>query len=153
MVRLSEEKEAKFNTLAREILSCADYEQLKGFMAHGRITLYSHSVDVARLSLKLAGNKEIDDEDLVKGALLHDFYLYDWHDARIDVPLFQMHGFTHPFTAYSEASKRFKLDEKAKNIIESHMWPLTLFTIPKSKEAWLVCLADKLVAARETFTR
>ena len=26
-----------------------------------------------------------------------------------------MHGFTHPFTAYSEASKRFELDEKAKN--------------------------------------
>ena len=91
MVRLSEEKEAKFNTLSKEILSCSDYDLLKSFMAHGRITLYTHSIDVARLSLKLAGNKDIDEEDLVKGALLHDFYLYDWHDARIDVPLSQMH--------------------------------------------------------------
>ena len=153
MFHLSPREEEVFKEYAGDILDHEDYEKLNGFMAHGRITLYSHCLDVARLSLRMGRNKSVDEKALVRGALLHDFYLYDWHDARIDVPLFQMHGFTHPFAACERAKERFELSAKEQNIIESHMWPLTLFTLPRSKEAWLVCLADKLVATRETFTR
>ena len=153
MVRLNQSEEEIFKEYSESLLCHEDYEKLKTFMAHGRITLYSHCLDVARLSLKLGRKMDIDAKDLVKGALLHDFYLYDWHDARIDVPLFQMHGFTHPHAARRRAEERFDIDEKVGNIIESHMWPLTLFSLPRSKEAWLVCLADKVIATKETFTR
>ena len=153
MFALNEKEEELFREYSEEIFGNEDFGMLKSFMAHGRITLYAHSVSVARLSLRLARRMDVDVRDLVKGALLHDFYLYDWHDARIDVPLFKMHGFTHPRTACERAKERFEIDGKVENIIESHMWPLTLFTIPRSKEAWLVCLADKIAAARETFTR
>jgi hypothetical protein len=49
----------------------------------------------------------------------------------------------------TKADKDFKLTNKEKNIIRGHMWPLTFLHPPKSREAFLVCLADKDVAAKE----
>ena len=153
MFSLNEADEAQFRKLAGAVISHEDYGLLKGFMAHGNTSIYEHSMNVARLSFRLGKGRKIDREALVRGALLHDFYLYDWHDARTDVPLLKMHGFTHPFTAAEEAGRRFKLSEKERNIIESHMWPLTFFTLPRSREAWIVSLADKIAATGEIFRK
>ena len=59
------------------------------------------------------------------------------------------HGTTHPRVAAENADRDFGLTDKEMNIIRSHMWPLTLRTMPKSKEAALVCLADKYIATKE----
>ena len=40
-------------------------------------------------------------------------------------------------------------NENVENIIESHMFPLTITKIPKSKEAFIVSLADKICAVKE----
>lgn len=155
MIRLSSEEEKDFSRLSEAVISHPDYDILKTLKAHGRLTVYDHSLDVARYSFRLNRrlHLKIDEEALVWGALLHDFYLYDWHKARINVPLFKMHGYTHPSTAAENAAERFDISAKIDNIIRSHMWPLTLRTLPQSREAWLVCLSDKIVATRETFTR
>ena len=55
--------------------------------------------------------------------------------------------------AVQHASERFELTSTEKNIIQSHMWPLTLRTLPHSREAWLVCLCDKIIATEELFKR
>ena len=39
---------------------------------------------------------------------------------------------------------------KEKDIIQSHMWPLTPADIPHSREAALVCIADKMSSSYET---
>ena len=49
------------------------------------------------------------------------------------------------------AEQEFDLNETERDIIRSHMWPLTLFHMPKSKEAALVCLADKICTLQEFF--
>ena len=82
------------------------------------------------------------------GALLHDFYLYDWHDD--DGGSHRLHGFTHPEQARQNAVEVFDIDEKEQEIIRTHMWPLTLSAIPKSREAAIVCLADKWCSLQET---
>ena len=120
----------------------------KGFFQHGDCTVYRHSVCVAIVALAIADrlNLRVEYQSLVRGALLHDYFLYDWH-TRVAVPC--THGFTHPFTALKNARADFLLNELEADIIAHHMFPLVPIP-PLTKEGWIVCLADKICAAHET---
>ncbi len=137
---------SKSNTKIIEDTICdleerGQFDLEKTFLQHRMITVFDHSVHVATVSLKLADlfHLKIDKEVLTKGALLHDYFLYDWHKTE-NRP--KWHGFTHPGTALKNAQRDFDLSEKEKDIILKHMFPLTL-RAPKYKESWIVCLADK----------
>ena len=81
------------------------------------------------------------------GALLHDYFLYDWHDKYSHEKL---HGFHHPNVALENASREYQLTPRERDIIRKHMWPLTLFHIPRCREAWVVTTADKYCSLKET---
>lgn len=83
---------------------------------------------------------------LLRGALLHDYFLYDWHDPD---PSHRLHGFRHPFFALARAEEDFELTPRERNIIVRHMFPLVPVP-PTCREAWIVCLADKWCALCET---
>ena len=85
------------------------------------------------------------------GALLHDFFLYDWrnHDAP-DLPREKYHGIEHPRIALKNAEKYFPLNEIERDIIVKHMWPLTLMP-PRYKESFIVTFADKYLSSKEFF--
>jgi uncharacterized protein len=87
----------------------------------------------------------VHEHELVRGALLHDYYLYDWHDPRNTG-----HATQHPLRALRNAEEDFGLTERERNIIASHMWPLPPTRIPKCVEAWIVCAADKWCSLIET---
>src|SRR5574344_2137256 len=140
----------EFDAYASPLLSQAEYQTMKNYRAHGQVSVYDHSLFVAERSY-LYGKKhhlDLDYKSLIRGALLHDFYLYDWHKSHKG---HRLHGFRHPAWALHNANLRFDLNEKEKNIIFSHMWPLTFFQFPHSKEAWLVCHFDTQQAKLETF--
>ena len=90
------------------------------------------------------------DAEVVRGAFLHDFYLYDWHQ---NAYIGRLHGLHHPAIALQNAMERYTLTRTERNIIESHMWPLTFFTVPKCREAFIVCIADKICSSYETILR
>lgn len=142
----------KFDTKLTLLLQDPNICQMKNFPQHKSSNTLQHSISVAKLSFRLAEKFgwEISEEELVKGALLHDYYLYN---ARTEEIPGYVHGISHPETALQNAMKDFHLTGKEKNIIRGHMWPLTLFTPPRSKEAVLVCIADKYVAAKEMSIR
>jgi uncharacterized protein len=137
-----------FYDYIEELESVQEVHKMKNYVQHGKSSTYSHCKIVAYYSYCLAIkiNLKLDYASLVKGAFLHDFYLYDWH---IKNDGHNLHAFTHPKKAVENASKNFQLNSKEINIIESHMWPLTINKIPKSKEAIIVCIVDKFCAIIE----
>jgi uncharacterized protein len=131
------------------ILNNTYVQQMKNYVQHGSISTYDHCLRVACLSYIAARRMRmnIDMRTLVTGAFLHDFYLYDWHNHKRDgLP----HGFTHPKTASLNARRLLGLSNDAAAIIETHMWPLTITKLPRSRAALIVCIADKFCAVSET---
>ena len=148
-MHLSPLERTKFRALVRGWADDPQVLKMRGYIQHGNVTTYAHCMRVAMTSFWL--NRHLclhgDEVSLVRGALLHDFYLYDWHHCA-DLP--GLHGFEHPARALKKAEEFFPLNDKERNIIASHMWPLTLTKIPRCREAAIVCLADKLCSLQET---
>ena len=118
------------------------------YYQHGVTTIFQHSINVACVSCKIAEkyHLDVDYSALIRGALLHDYFLYDWH---VKDRSHRFHGFTHPRRALENADKEFQLTETERNMIYCHMFPLTPIP-PSTKEAWIVCVADKICALSET---
>ena len=142
----------QFFEIAEQVIGKARYDEMKQWISHSDITVYQHCIKVAYTAYRMAMRSGIpcDVRALVRGALLHDYYLYDWHDPNKG---FRWHGFKHHRFALQNAERDFVLSKKERNIIYSHMFPLTFWAVPRCREAWLVTLADKKVATEETMLK
>ncbi len=152
MKRLSVEREHFFWNEINEICAKSRMEKSKQFYQHGMTSVYSHSLNVAYESCYLAEkfHLQVDYDALIRGAFLHDYFLYDWHDKGHKHK--RPHGFYHPGVALQNAMEDFSLSKIEKDIIKKHMFPLTVAP-PACLEAWVVCLADKVCSTRETMQR
>ena len=148
----NEQYKALIHKYGSGILRSEKYQRLKTFIQHGNVTVYEHCIHVALCAIKLnrklyANSKE---RELVRGALLHDYFLYDWHNADAPGNIHpKLHGFYHPGIALRNATRDFALSEREKDTIRKHMWPLTV-NPPRYREAWIVCMADKYASTLET---
>jgi len=130
-----------------KLLQVETIQAMAEFMQHGNVNCLEHCKSVAVLSYMYACKLKIkvDRGALIRGALLHDYFLYDWHDKNKG---FRWHGFKHPNFALNNAKKNFKLSFIESEIIRKHMWPLTIIP-PICKEAYIVCLIDKYCSTKE----
>lgn len=144
-----------FDQCANEILSQPLVRSMQKYLQHGQTNCLCHCIMVARksyslaLSLHRAFGWNLNYRAMIRAALLHDFFLYDWHDPNNG---HRFHGFSHPYTAYQQASKYFFLTKRERDIIQKHMFPFTPFP-PRYLEGWIVCLVDKICSLRETLSR
>ncbi len=152
--RITEYRLAKdLFTRGKSIILSPEAQVMKRFTQHGETTVFEHCVAVAKYSLLIAYSLEklfrieIDKDSLVRGALLHDYFLYDWHEKGQGR---RFHGFTHPGVALKNADRDFDLNEIEKDIIVKHMFPLAP-SLPSHRESFIVSLADKWCALAETF--
>ena len=138
-----------FREILAEVREKTRLDEMKQYISHSDISVYTHAVKVAYTAYRFAVEHRIpcDLRALVRGGLLHDYYLYDWHDPNKG---FRWHGFKHHRFALENARRDLPLTRREQNIIASHMFPLTFWTLPKCREAWLVTVADKIVASEET---
>jgi len=155
--------------IAKPILFHEEYQKRKFFKHHEKESVYEHSIKVSLLSYQLAKIFHANIENCVIAALLHDFYIHAWQYSdelqQLDfiyqenlykkIPLFQKHGFIHPYEAAKNANYYFKdlMNERITDAILKHMFPISICTpyrLPKYKESWIITIADKIVSIRET---
>lgn len=133
-----------------DILRSPNFLDTRGHIQHGNMTVNDHCKNVAMYSVALADKLRVNcnKRDLVRGALLHDYFLYDWHNNDHE-DAEKLHGFHHPTVALRNALRDYRLTARQRDIIRKHMWPLTPVP-PTCKEAWLVTMADKYCSLMET---
>ena len=152
---MKKETKEKYEKLIDEygydIINDKSYQMQKNFIQHGSTTVFDHERGVTLYALMLASalRLKVDQKALVRGSLLHDYFLYDWHEKHAG---HNLHGFTHAKRAMKNAAKDFNIIQKEQSMIYTHMFPLNL-RIPKYKESIILCLADKIVATKETIKR
>lgn len=119
------------------------------YIQHGNTSVLQHSISVAIMSHKMAlfFKIPVNQRELIRGALLHDYFLYDWHKQEVK---HHLHGFKHPYIALQNANRDLVLSDIEKDIIKKHMFPLTPFP-PRYFESMIVCIADKVCSVCETF--
>ncbi len=145
------EKCTEFNEILSDILSNETVKQMHNYIQHGEISCYTHCYYVAYYTYLICKKLKLDYKSAVRGAMLHDLFLYDWHTTSpADINEKGVHAWAHPRIALKNASKIFNLNDTEKDIIRNHMWPVTL-KFPKTKEAFIVSCMDKYSATAETF--
>ena len=104
---VEEEKifEKQFEILCSTTLLPTSHE----FIQHGNTSCLLHSIAVSYYSLAFITflNMKCDKESLVVGSLLHDYFLYDWHEKDSS---HRLHGFFHPKKAYMNASRDYNIN-------------------------------------------
>ena len=130
-----------------DLLSSPELAREKDALQHGTTTVWEHSISVANACARVAHALplRLKMRPLLRGALLHDYFLYDWHDRTTSQP---HHATRHGSYARANAERDFSISKHEGDIIQSHMFPLEGF--PKTREAWTVCLVDKGVSLAET---
>ena len=135
----------------KDIINDERFLSQKKYMQHGKTSVYTHIMNVCDMSVSIALKLKlkVDMKSLVRGSLLHDYFLYDWHE---NDKSHSLHGFKHAKTACDNAKRDFGINKIEENMILSHMFPLNL-KLPKYKESLVLTLSDKICAVKETFNR
>lgn len=133
---------------AKDILESENMKKEKTLIQHGTTSVFEHSLNVTIECIKIVEYFKIsvDIKSLIRGSLLHDYFLYDWHEKDKS---HKWHGFRHAKIALKNATRDFELTEIEKNMIKRHMFPLNIIP-PKYKEGIILCISDKIVATKET---
>ena len=141
----NEETLCLYNDCVGDLIKTEIVQSMDQYIQHGNITCLDHCKNVSLKSFKICKLLNLDYKSAARGALLHDFFLYDWHIPGSHVGL---HGFRHSKISLENAEKHFDINNKEKDIISSHIWPLTLRP-PKYKESFVVTLVDKFCSSKE----
>jgi uncharacterized protein len=141
----------EFNTLVGDIMFHDEFVKLKDYIHHtGHI--YDHVHRVAYISYSISKMLSLDYHASARGGMLHDFFLYDWRERKLQDASRSLHGREHPHIALENAKKHFELSHREADIIVKHMFPKTI-SLPKYAESFVVSLSDKIAAVYEYIRR
>ncbi len=156
---MTKNKSNEFDSLVSDILENEYFLETKKDLHHGT-SKYEHSLRVAKLSYRLGRLFKVDLKAVARAGLLHDFFF----GTRKEKP--ENSYLRHPVTASCNAKRYFNVTDKEAEAIKTHMFHHVLLKKlfpfinrheeasikefkPKSKEGWIICVADLLVSAME----
>ena len=119
----------EFLSIIEEIINNKTVQQMKNYRQHYETTCFDHCFMVSYFCYIICKKLHLDYIAAARAGMLHDLFLYDWRVRQPGRKGF--HAFTHGKLACKNASKLFDLTPKEKNMIITHMWPVTL-QIPSS---------------------
>ena len=101
-------EEEEFKGFFHDLLAESGLERINEYVQHGSTTRLLHSLPVAYYSYRLARFTRLSFhwQELVRGALLHDYFLYDAQDGD---PARKGHWTRHPHIAAEKAKQEMDL--------------------------------------------
>ena len=142
-------KDKEFIELIKDLINNDTVKEMQKYRQHYDVNTFEHCMNVSYISYKICKKLKWDYKSMARAAMLHDLFLYDWRNSKEELHLDGYHAFVHPKIALENASKLYKLNEKEKDIIVKHMWPVTI-AFPKYKETYVITLVDKYSALQES---
>jgi len=134
-----------------DVLMSREHKSTEKYIQHGDTSVREHTISVSCLCVSLARKTHLnyDYSSLVRGALLHDYFLYDWHDKNHP----KLHGWRHASIALKNAADDFSINPTEADMIKKHMFPFNLTAVPHCKETVILTIADKICSLKETFDK
>ncbi len=139
----------EFINIIHDLIENNTVQKMKDYKQHYETTCFDHCLIASYYCYKICKKLGLDYISCSRAAMLHDLFLYDWRKRENGRK--GLHAFTHPKTAYENASKLFELNNKETDVILKHMWPVTFFAFPKYKESFILTLVDKYCALTESY--
>lgn len=134
--------DSDFYYIVEDILENKEFKKLKEIKHHG-ITRYNHLVRVAYHTYKFTKKHNMKYVEATRGALLHDFFFDETKEETTYKALR-----THASYALQNSCKHFELTELEKDIIKTHMFPVTL-DVPHYRESYVVDIIDDISSLYE----
>ncbi len=147
IIEENSEDDPEYYEIVSDIIENPEFCETMNYKHH-HSSIFEHSYYVSYYSYRLAKKFKLDFKSTARGALMHDFFLYDWHKDHPEKG--ENHGREHPKTALRNAKKHFDINKIEEDIIINHMWPFTK-AFPTTKEAFIVLSVDKYMASKELF--
>ena len=132
----------EYKKIYKKFLKNKKYKKLLNENHHGTSRL-AHINRVATMSYYVSKFFHLDYISTTRGALMHDFFLNKELES-LGTKRFKL----HPEIAYQNSLRYFEINELEKDIILSHMYPITE-KMPKYKESYVVNISDKIISIYE----
>ncbi|MGN0610109.1 MAG: HD domain-containing protein [Oscillospiraceae bacterium] len=143
-----ESEDSTFHYLIADLLDSDVVQEMKNYIHHGNTTCFQHCLNVSYYNYKLCKLFSLNERAGARAGLLHDLFLYDWHTYQRPKGE-RLHGFTHAKKALENVKKNFYVSDLESDIIEKHMFPLNLFSLPRYRETLVIVFTDKLCGIME----
>ena len=144
-------KDKEYLIIIADLINQEKVQEMKQYRQHHKINCFEHCLFVSYNTYLICKKHHLDYISAARAGMLHDLFLYDWRGSKKKLHLKHFHAFLHPQIALYNAEKLFNLNDKEKDIIVKHMWPVTLLSFPKYKESFLITIFDKRSALKSFF--
>ena len=144
-------KDDEYLNIVKDILFNREVLRLKKYSHHASVSRYEHSLNVSYLGYKLGKKLHANAKELARAGLLHDLFFYDLDEyEKKGRGYFNSHAYTHGKVALKNERKIFSLTKREEEMIEAHMWPLTIVP-PRYIETYIIGIVDKHSTISELF--
>ena len=143
-------KDEDFIMIISDLLDQEKVQEMKQYRQHYNINCFEHCLLVSYNTYLICKKHHLDYISGARAGMLHDLFLYDWRKRENGRK--GLHAYTHPKVALKHASTFLNLNDKEKDMILKHMWPVTP-AIPKYKETFVLTFVDKYFAVAEAFIK